>query len=106
MRVIILTSLTILLILLNIRAKSQDPTIAKLRMELNNTNSDSSRFGMLDSLSIYYVFCSDKIDSAYFYASESIRLSSLLADKRQLILSYARLGSYYYFSGQYGAALQ
>ncbi|HXB45318.1 MAG TPA: ATP-binding protein [Puia sp.] len=99
-------SLIILLILLNIRAKSQDPTIAKLRMELNNTNSDSSRFGILDSLSIYYVFCSDKIDSAYFYANENIKLSSPLADKRQLILSYARMGSYYYFSGQYGAALQ
>src|ERR1022692_4178482 len=52
MRVIILTSLTILLILFNIRAKSQDPTIAKLRMELNDTNSDSSRFGILDSHTI------------------------------------------------------
>src|SRR6195256_48626 len=101
-----LVSLIIFLIMLIARVKGQNATIAKLRTELGNATSDSSRFGILDSLSVYYVFCSEKIDSSYFYANESIKLSSPLADKRQLILSYARMGSYYYFSGQYGAALQ
>jgi two-component system NtrC family sensor kinase len=98
--------LIILLILLTGGAKSQNATIAKLRSELNNTTSDSLRFNILDSLSIYYVFCSDKIDSAYFYSNACIKISSRSPDKKRLILSYARMGSYYYFSGHYGAALQ
>ena len=95
-----------LLILLSGVAKSQNSTISNLRTELKNTTSDSLRFDILDSLSIYYVFCSDKIDSAYFYSNECINISSRLADKKRLILSYARMGSYHFFSGHYGAALQ
>jgi two-component system, NtrC family, sensor kinase len=106
MKVIRLASLIILFILFNIRVRSQDPTIAKLKMELNKATSDSSRFGTLDSLSIYYVFCSENIDSSYFYADKSIKLSISLNDKRHLILSYARMGSYFYFAAKFGAALQ
>ena len=106
MKIIRSVSLIILLILLNTVAKSQDPTIIKLRSELNNATSDTSRFAILDSLSIYYLFCSDKIDSSYFYANERIKKTFPLADKRQLILSYARMGSYFYFTVKYGAALQ
>jgi two-component system NtrC family sensor kinase len=38
--------------------------------------------------------------------NESIKNAFPLSDKRPLILSYARMGSYFYFAGKYGAALQ
>ena len=99
-------SLVLFIIVLATQVKCQDSTIAKLRTELAIVNSDSSRFGILDSLSIYYLFCSDKIDSSYYYANESIKRAFPLTDKRRLILAYARMGSYFYFDAKYGAALQ
>src|SRR5689334_1442667 len=106
MKIVKSIALVIFLSLTLIRAEGQNSTIAKLRMELGNVDSDSSRLAILDSISIYYLFCSDQIDSSFFYANESIEVAFPLNDKRPLILSYARMGSYFYFAGKYGAALQ
>jgi two-component system NtrC family sensor kinase len=106
MKIIKPIALIIFLILTLIQGEGQNPTITKLRTELGNVKSDSSRLAILDSLSIYYLFCSDQIDSSFFYANERIENAFPLSDKRPLILSYARMGSYFYFAGKYGAALQ
>ena len=73
---------------------------------MTNVYSDSSRFAKLDSLGVYYLFCSDKIDSSYYYANENIKLAFTLNDRRMLILSYARMGSYFYYAAKYGPAIQ
>ena len=106
MKIITLVSLTTLLTLFTSRTEGQAMTIVKLKSELDTVKSDSSRFRILDSLSIYYLFCSDKTDSSYFYANESIKRAFPLTDKRPLILAYARMGSYFYYAAKYGAALQ
>jgi hypothetical protein len=68
MKIIKPIALIIFLILTLIQSEGQNPTITKLKMGLGNVNSDSSRLAILDSLSIYYLFCSDQIDSSFFYA--------------------------------------
>jgi two-component system NtrC family sensor kinase len=88
------------------KLKAQNTTITRLRGELAVVNADNSRFSILDSLSIYYLFCSDKIDSSYFYCNQSIQKAFPLADKRPLILAYARMGAYFFYAAKYGAAIQ
>ena len=106
MKIIRPIALSIVVIFTMIQSEGQSPTITKLRMELANAKTDSCRLPILDSLDIYYLFCSDQIDSSFFYANESIETAFPLNDKRPLTLSYARMGSYFYFVGKYGAALQ
>jgi hypothetical protein len=52
-----------------------------------------------------YMFFSPQSDSTFYYCNQYISQAVQLADKRYLILSYARLSFYYTCTGQYKESL-
>ncbi len=88
-----------------ILTNAQDNPIAGLKNKLSNTNSDTAKAYILDSLSMYYMFYSNNYDSSFYYANQSVNNAFLINDKKYLVLAYARIGFYYFNRSQYNAGL-
>ena len=86
-------------------AFAQQGMIDNLRYKLSVATNDTAKAVTLDSLSMYYLFFTNKPDSSFFYANEFINHSFNLKNKKYLILAYAHMGFYYLNSSQYKAAL-
>ncbi|MEP7323749.1 MAG: ATP-binding protein [Saprospiraceae bacterium] len=84
---------------------AQNETIDNLKYELSISKNDIAKLSVLDSLSMYYLFFSNKPDSAFYYINESINKAFPLDDKKYLILSYARMGFYFINTSQFKASL-
>jgi two-component system NtrC family sensor kinase len=98
-------SLLFALLLLGYSAGSQPETINRLENKLKTSSADSSKAITLDSLSMDYLFFSNKSDSTFYYANQFINYAFSLPDKKYLILAYARMGFYYINTAQYKDAL-
>ena len=82
--------------LLNISsAIAQQETINRLKYKLSVSTTDSSKCMILDSLSMYYMFFSEKSDSTFYYDNDFINTALSMTDKKYLTLAYAHLGFYY-----------
>ena len=82
-------------LLLRYSASAQPETVNRLKNKLEISSADSSKAITLDSLSMDYLFFSTKLDSTSYYANQFINYAFTLADKKYLILAYARMGFYY-----------
>ncbi len=80
---------------------AQDSTISRLRNKLAMEKSDTARCNILDSLSMYNMFFSNRSDSTLIFCKEYIKTAFPIPDKKYLILAYARAGFYYNNIGQY-----
>jgi signal transduction histidine kinase len=84
----------------------QQQVINNLKYKLSTATTDKAKSAALDSLSMYYLFFTNKIDSSYYYINESINSAFRLEDKRPLILAYERMGFYYVCTSQLKAAIE
>jgi two-component system NtrC family sensor kinase len=80
---------------------AQNTTIARLRDRLASEKSDTVRCTILDSLSMYNMFFTNRSDSTSYYCNEYIKTAFPIPDKKYLILAYARAAFYYNNTGQY-----
>ena len=76
-------------------ATAQNITIDRLRNKLASATSDTAKCKILDSLSMYNMFFTSRLDSTVNYCNENVNTAFSIPDKRYLILAYARLGFYY-----------
>ena len=76
-------------------AIAQQETFNRLKYKLSVSTTDSSRCMILDSLSMNYMFFSEKSDSTFYYGNDFINTAFSMADKKYLTLAYAHLGFYY-----------
>ena len=83
----------------------QRQTINDLKIRLHTTVVDTEKTAILDSLSNYYLFFTNKPDSSFYYINESINYTFNFNNKKYLILAYARMGFYYLNTSQYKAAV-
>ena len=84
---------------------AQENSLGKLKYQLSNAASDTEKASALDSLSMYYMFYTDKYDSSFYYINQYIDYAFNLKNKKYIILAYARLGFYYLNTSQYNAGL-
>ena len=76
-------------------AIAQQETFNRLKYKLSVSTTDSSRCMILDSLSMNYMFFSEKSDSTFYYGNDFINTAFSMTDKKYLTLAYAHLGFYY-----------
>ena len=84
---------------------AQDNIISNLEKKLSTAQNDTIKANTLDSLSMYYMFFTNKYDSCFYYLNKYVDFSFNLKDKKYLVLAYARLGFYYLNTSQYNAGL-
>lgn len=96
--------LVTLVLLKNLSADGQQEVITHLKNKLSVANVDSEKAILLDSLTCFYQFFTNKPDSAFFYANESVNLALNSRNEKNLIRAYARMGFYYLNTSQYKAA--
>ena len=84
---------------------AQDNLINNLKNKLSTTQNDTVKANTLDSLSMYYMFFTNKYDSSFYYLNKYVDFSFNLKDKKYLVLAYARLGFYYFNTSQLNAGL-
>jgi len=100
-----LLALIILILLQVILVNAQQETITRLKYKLSIVTTEEDKSGTLDSLSMYYLFFTNRQDSSFTYINQFISYAFNLKDKKYLILAYARMGFYYVNISQYQAAL-
>ena len=84
---------------------AQDNIISNLEKKLSTAQNDTIKANTLDSLSMYYMFFTNKYDSSFYYLNKYVDFSFNLKDKKYLVLAYARLGFYYFNTSQLNAGL-